>query len=320
MQVPIIVVSTNRPDCIQQWIRTVHGLQAPDGIEKRPIIVDNGSWNRAPTVIAEEGIRNSVVKELDVFWLPRNLGLPKAHNHALRQLLLDPKIRYVATLNEDALADPSWLGHLLKAAESQDGVKMVGMFGGPIYQPSGAECKDYAPSGKCISRCGHRLRRKDAACLDIHWNKPTLEVNLADVKPFAPCASAALWSMEMLRKIGIFDNDQFLYYDDIELAYRARLNGWSACWVPGAKAFHPSPQPKPKGTPHWRMQQAGRLAIVHRCLPDSERVRILAELPPEEQQILIELMNSGRDLRPYVTNEQRQRTWDEWVMDNQGQP
>ncbi len=55
---------------------------------------------------------------------------------------------------------------------------------------------------------------------------------------FGACAGAALYRREMLDEIGLFDEDFFLYMEDVDLAFRARLAGWKCIYVPEAKVFH----------------------------------------------------------------------------------
>jgi hypothetical protein len=55
---------------------------------------------------------------------------------------------------------------------------------------------------------------------------------------FGPCASAALYRRTMLDKIGLFDEDFFAYYEDVDLAWRARLGGWRCVFVPTARVKH----------------------------------------------------------------------------------
>ena len=55
---------------------------------------------------------------------------------------------------------------------------------------------------------------------------------------FGPCAGAALYRKEMLEEIGLFDEDFFLYMEDVDLAFRGRLAGWKCIYVPEAKVYH----------------------------------------------------------------------------------
>jgi GT2 family glycosyltransferase len=42
----------------------------------------------------------------------------------------------------------------------------------------------------------------------------------------------------MLSEIGLFDQDFFAYYEDVDLSFRAQLAGWKVRYVPGALVRH----------------------------------------------------------------------------------
>jgi len=47
----------------------------------------------------------------------------------------------------------------------------------------------------------------------------------------------------MLREIGLFDEDFFAYYEDVDISFRAQLAGWKVSYVPAAKAYTKSVLP-----------------------------------------------------------------------------
>ncbi|CAI1492439.1 protein of unknown function [Thermococcus nautili] len=55
---------------------------------------------------------------------------------------------------------------------------------------------------------------------------------------FAPCAAAAFYRKEMLKEIGLFDEDLFLYMEDVDLGWRARLMGWKCFYSPNSIVYH----------------------------------------------------------------------------------
>jgi GT2 family glycosyltransferase len=55
---------------------------------------------------------------------------------------------------------------------------------------------------------------------------------------FGACAGAALYRRAMLEEIGGFDPGFFLYLDDVDVAWRARMAGWRALYVPDALVWH----------------------------------------------------------------------------------
>jgi GT2 family glycosyltransferase len=82
----------------------------------------------------------------------------------------------------------------------------------------------------CFSRSGAAWDRGEYE-MDTGQYDATEEV-------FGACAGAALFRRSMLDEIGLFDEDFFLFMEDVDLAFRARLAGWKCMYVPTAKVVH----------------------------------------------------------------------------------
>ncbi len=55
---------------------------------------------------------------------------------------------------------------------------------------------------------------------------------------FSGCGANLLLSKKMLDEIGLFDEDFFMYYEDTDLSWRARLAGWKVLYAPEATVRH----------------------------------------------------------------------------------
>lgn len=55
---------------------------------------------------------------------------------------------------------------------------------------------------------------------------------------FAGCGASLLIRRTMLDQVGMFDDDFFMYYEDTDLAWRARLRGWQVFYAPQAIVRH----------------------------------------------------------------------------------
>ena len=55
---------------------------------------------------------------------------------------------------------------------------------------------------------------------------------------FSGCGANLLLSKNMLDEIGLFDDDFFMYYEDTDLSWRARLAGWKVLYAPDATVRH----------------------------------------------------------------------------------
>ncbi len=55
---------------------------------------------------------------------------------------------------------------------------------------------------------------------------------------FAACGGNMLMRREMLNDVGLLDDDFFMYYEDTDLSWRARLRGWQVIYAPNAIVRH----------------------------------------------------------------------------------
>jgi GT2 family glycosyltransferase len=148
-----------------------------------------------------------------------NAGFGGALNRAFRH----SRARYLATLNDDAVAHPRWLEALLGAIERRPDVGMcasqVRLFG-----------EDQLDSaGMMMVRDGSSKQRG-------HLRPP--ELFPVEEEVLFPSGSAAIYRREMLDQIGLFDEEFFLYCEDTDLGLRARWAGWRCLYVPEAVVEH----------------------------------------------------------------------------------
>jgi GT2 family glycosyltransferase len=66
---------------------------------------------------------------------------------------------------------------------------------------------------------------------------------------FAWSGGAVLLASRYLRDIGLFDEDLFLYYEDVELAWRGRKGGWRYKYVPDSVVRHVHAASTVEGSP-----------------------------------------------------------------------
>jgi len=144
----------------------------------------------------------------------RNVGFGAAVNQAFHASTAP----YLATLNDDAVADPRWLETLLADAEAHP---RIGMFASEV-RLAGTDQLDSA--GMLIASDGSSKQRSTTA--------------LADAEALLPSGSAALYRRAMLDEIGLFDESFFLYCEDTDLGLRAQWAGWGCRYVPGAVVEH----------------------------------------------------------------------------------
>ncbi len=176
------------------------------------IVVDNGSTDGSAEYLRTNFPWAKIIRNKE------NLGFAGGTNSGIRKATGD----YIITLNNDTWADEHFIEHIIEPMFEKD----VGMCASKMLYPD----KRINSAGICISRSG--------AAWDRGMFEPDLGQYDLQEEVFGPCAGAALYRREMLEEIGLFDEDFFLYVEDVDLAFRGRLAGWRCIYVPLAKVYH----------------------------------------------------------------------------------
>jgi len=168
-----------------------------------------------------------IVEPFEVEYLvrsPVNTGFCKAHNELARRFASE----YVLFLNPDTVLKPTCIEELVTALDARpDAASACG--------------KLIRMDGMTIDSTGIVMLREQRH-LDRGAGEPDLgQYNKPD-DIFGPSCAAALYRRKALDDTAIddqfFDEDFFAYREDADLAWRCRLSGWNAIYVPGAQALH----------------------------------------------------------------------------------
>lgn len=189
------------------------------------IVVENGSTDGS-----KEYLLKNFSKKIKIIDLSENTGFAKGNNLAMQEAFKDPEVKYIATINNDTKVDARWLAQMVEMIEKNNSIGMIAPKINFFYEPGLIDS-----AGIVISADGGGMNRgfKEK---DVGQYEKIEEI-------FGACAGAALYSREMLEKIKLdddnyFDNDHFAYYEDLDLAWRARLAGYKCMYVPSAKVWH----------------------------------------------------------------------------------
>ncbi len=179
------------------------------------IVVDNGSTDGSLGIIRREFPRVRVIP------LGRNTGFARGNNIGLGA----SSAKYVATLNNDTIADRDWLKALYEAAEADE---RTGMVASKILL--GQEGRVLDSAGMLLYPDGMTRQR---------GRGETGEGGLTGLEEVLfPSACAALYRRAMIDETGFFDEDFFSYCEDADLGLRCRLAGWNAVLAPSAEVRH----------------------------------------------------------------------------------
>lgn len=210
--VSIVIVNLNGERYLERCLTTVLAQSYPSF---EVILVDNGSTDGSVSLVREQfpGVR--------IIEAGKNLGFAKGNNIGI--LATDSPL--VATLNNDTWVEPDWLEQLVRVMESDSRIGTCASKMLFAHQP-----EIINSAGVCVDPVG------------IAWDRlggvPETQDTDAPMDVFAACAGAALYRRAMLDDVGLFDEDYFIYLEDVDLSWRSQLMGWRTVYVPQARVFH----------------------------------------------------------------------------------
>lgn len=139
-----------------------------------------------------------------------------------------PAAQFVLLLNPDVVLEPGYAERLLVALRNRPRVAL-------------ASGKLVRPDGRTLDSAGIRMPRHRRP-RDRGADEPDRRQYDRIERVFGVSGAAMMLRREALPDLAVdgevFDEDFFAYHEDTDLAWRARLLGWEALYVPDARAVH----------------------------------------------------------------------------------
>jgi len=217
MKVAVIVVTYNSARFI-------------DGCFGSLALMDRGEHEIAVVAI-DNGSTDDTVERLKAYpWVStaiskKNLGFAGGNNLAMRHSL-EAGADYVYLLNHDTEVTPSFLVEAVEAAEADAKVGAVQSL--LLLHPD----KELVNStGNAIHFLGFGY------CLDYRRRADSLK--LEEHREIAyPSGAGVLLRTTALAEVGMFDEELFLYHEDLDLGWRLRLAGYVNVLAPRSVVYH----------------------------------------------------------------------------------
>ncbi len=158
---------------------------------------------------------------------PDNLGWGAGNNLAIH-VALEQRVDYFVFVNVDTVLDPDWLARLVDAADRNPALDIL-------------QSKIVLHGQHRIHSLGNRIHFLGYGyCLG--YGQPDYEVTVTSYavpgKIDFASGAAMLVRRELFERVGLFCEDYFLYYDDLEFCWRARLAGARLGLVPDSICAH----------------------------------------------------------------------------------
>jgi len=223
---------------------SLHRMKEPEGGVSY-IFVDNASSDGTADYIAEHFSRAIIIREQN------NLGFSAANNHGIRhEAARDAE--YIALLNPDTVVTEDWLINILPVFDTERSIASAQ----PLLL--------YGQDKEKINSAGNKIHFLGFGFTDgngVRWTSPSPPSQGGDnrlsppyeggvqegVKPIAYASGAAVvYRKQCLEEInlstwlraGPFDEDLFMYHDDLDVGWKFLLRGYHNVLVPSSIVYH----------------------------------------------------------------------------------
>lgn len=204
----IVIPNYNGIDYIGKCLRSLTGEPA------RVIVVDNGSTDGSRELVRER------FPEAALVCLDRNYGFCRAVNEGIAA----SKTTYVILLNNDTEVEPGFVRALEQPLERHPEV-----FSGAAQIRNMRDPDRIDDAGDYYCALGWAFA--------LGKDRPKAAYQRAR-GIFAACGAAAIYRRKIFAEIGCMDENHFAYLEDIDLGYRARINGYHNLYIPQAVVYH----------------------------------------------------------------------------------
>lgn len=212
-KVYVVIPNWNGADRIRACLDSLRSQT----LQHEVIVVDNGSVDESVKIIEKHYPNILLIRH------PKNLGFTGGVNAGINKAM-EMGAEYVALLNNDAVADNDWLKNLVDFMDKHD---KAGIATSKICD----EKKTHLDStGDLYTIWGLPFPRGRGEEYSDKYDKQTWI--------FAASGGASIYRTKMLEEIGLFDDDFFAYYEDVDISFRAQLAGWKVAYVPDAIVYH----------------------------------------------------------------------------------
>lgn len=220
--IDIVIVNWNTGEHLANCVSSV--LDHDGGVVSSIVVVDNGSKDGSETAV-------EATPAVELVRAGENLGFGRACNLGARRgsaeyiLFLNPDTRLFATTLEDS--------HAFMASEAAQG---IGICGVQLIEEDGAvsrSCARFPSVGAILSRSVglDRIIPRSGSRMSEWDHSESRRVDQVIGAYF-------LIRRSLFEAQGGFDERFFVYYEEVDLAYRCAAAGWQSWYLATTQAFH----------------------------------------------------------------------------------
>ena len=215
-KVYVIVLNWNGKE---DTLDCLDSLRSTDYDNYQVVLVDNGSEDDSVRAVKEN------FPEVEVVETGKNLGFAGGNNVGI-EYAVKQDADYVFLINNDTTVHPDYLKELVVVAESD---AKIGAVGSKIMYHGEPE-RIWFAGGKI-----NWLKNKGEHIGLDEIDKGQFD-EIKEVGYLTGCA--LLVKREVIEKVGVLEDDYFLYYEDADYSLRIQNAGYKTVYAPKSKIYH----------------------------------------------------------------------------------
>jgi len=212
IDISVIIPNWNGRDLLKDCLKSLKN-QSYKNFEI--ILVDNGSTDGSV-----EYVKNNFPK-VRIISLQKNFGFARAINEGVKV----SRAEYIVLLNNDTSVDKEFIKKLIECAELHPEVISVNSKLLNFYNK------------KIIDGVGILINEVGQA-RSIDWQEKDKGQYNSEQYIFGATGGASLFRRESFVKLGLFDENYFMYSEEVDFAFRAQFQRYKSIFCPEAKVFH----------------------------------------------------------------------------------
>jgi GT2 family glycosyltransferase len=227
MNLSIIIVNYNTEKLLKNCLESISESKQQTVNSKRQfeiIVVDNGSTDNSVEFVKKFKVQNLKFK-IHLIENNKNLGFAKAVNQGIKKSGGD----YILLLNTDTEIKPGSIDQLIKYCRQN---KKTGIVAPRLINLDGS----IQPSVYNLPTVFNALKqfwlgKKNAFGKYAPTTRKPVEVE---------AVVAAVWLMprKTIQKVGLFNEDYFMYFEDLDYCRRVKKSGLRTIYYPKAEVVH----------------------------------------------------------------------------------
>lgn len=213
--VGVVLVSYNSEGYIKDCLSS---LKKQTYKNFKTILVDNNSSDNSIKLAKKLCPKIRIIKN------KKNLGFAGGNNIGIKNAFRNKKTKYAICLNIDTKLDKDWLRKLVKVAEENENVGSVQSKVLLYNKPSKINTAGNEVNFLGVGYCGNYLRESST------------QIKIKQIAYSS--GSSVLYSRQALEDVGLFDEDFFMYQEDLDLSWRLALKGYKNLLSPKSIVYH----------------------------------------------------------------------------------